>query len=66
MAFLIASSGLWRSLTRPARCGGALTMAEGLAVWFGNEATIDRRPGGPHGCGGRRIHGGDAGRTGGA
>jgi uncharacterized protein YndB with AHSA1/START domain len=30
----------------PARVWAALTTAEGLAAWFGNEATIDLRPGG--------------------
>jgi len=28
------------------RCGAALTTAEGLAAWFGEEADIDLRPGG--------------------
>ncbi len=31
----------------PARVWTALTTAEGLAAWFGDEATIDLRPGGP-------------------
>ena len=31
----------------PARVWAALTTAEGLGAWFGNEATIDLRPGGP-------------------
>ena len=30
----------------PADVWAALTTAEGLAAWFGNEATIDLRPGG--------------------
>jgi uncharacterized protein YndB with AHSA1/START domain len=30
----------------PAQVWAALTTAEGLASWFGNEATIDLRPGG--------------------
>ena len=30
----------------PARVWAALTTAEGLASWFGNQATIDLRPGG--------------------
>ena len=30
----------------PARVWDALTTAEGLGTWFGNEATIDLRPGG--------------------
>ena len=30
----------------PAQVWAALTTAEGLAAWFGNEATIDLRPGG--------------------
>jgi len=30
----------------PARVWAALTTAEGLAAWFGNEATIDLQPGG--------------------
>jgi uncharacterized protein YndB with AHSA1/START domain len=30
----------------PAKVWAALTTAEGLAAWFGNEATIDLRPGG--------------------
>jgi uncharacterized protein YndB with AHSA1/START domain len=30
----------------PARVWAALTTAEGLAAWFGNQATIDLRPGG--------------------
>lgn len=30
----------------PARVWAALTTAEGLASWFGNEVTIDLRPGG--------------------
>jgi uncharacterized protein YndB with AHSA1/START domain len=30
----------------PATVWAALTTAEGLAAWFGNEATIDLRPGG--------------------
>jgi uncharacterized protein YndB with AHSA1/START domain len=30
----------------PARVWAALTTAEGLSAWFGNEATIDLRPGG--------------------
>ena len=30
----------------PARVWAALTTAEGLSGWFGNEATIDLRPGG--------------------
>jgi hypothetical protein len=47
----------------------ALTTAEGLGAWFGDEATIDLRPGGPPGCGGRtgpRCRcGGTGGRAGG-
>jgi uncharacterized protein YndB with AHSA1/START domain len=31
----------------PAEVWAALTTAEGLGTWFGNEATIDLRPGGP-------------------
>lgn len=31
----------------PAKVWAALTTAEGLGTWFGNEATIDLRPGGP-------------------
>jgi uncharacterized protein YndB with AHSA1/START domain len=31
----------------PSAVWTALTTAEGLAAWFGNEATIDLRPGGP-------------------
>ena len=31
----------------PARVWAALTTAEGLSAWFGNEAGIDLRPGGP-------------------
>ena len=30
----------------PARVWAALTTADGLGTWFGNEATIDLRPGG--------------------
>jgi len=30
----------------PARVWAALTTAEGLSAWFGNQATIDLRPGG--------------------
>jgi uncharacterized protein YndB with AHSA1/START domain len=30
----------------PARVWAALTTADGLAAWFGNQATIDLRPGG--------------------
>ncbi len=30
----------------PATVWAALTTAEGLGAWFGNEATIDLRPGG--------------------
>ncbi len=30
----------------PAKVWSALTTAEGLGTWFGNEATIDLRPGG--------------------
>ena len=30
----------------PARVWAALTTAEGLSAWFGNEATVDLRPGG--------------------
>ncbi len=30
----------------PARVWSALTTAEGLGSWFGNQATIDLRPGG--------------------
>ncbi len=30
----------------PAKVWAALTTGEGLAAWFGNEATIDLRPGG--------------------
>src|SRR5207244_11178345 len=30
----------------PSRVWAALTTAEGLSAWFGNEATIDLRPGG--------------------
>jgi uncharacterized protein YndB with AHSA1/START domain len=32
---------------RPADVWAALTTAEGLAAWFGDEAAIDLRPGGP-------------------
>jgi uncharacterized protein YndB with AHSA1/START domain len=31
----------------PAKVWSALTTAEGLAAWFGHQATIDLRPGGP-------------------
>jgi uncharacterized protein YndB with AHSA1/START domain len=31
----------------PGKVWAALTTAEGLAAWFGDEATIDLRPGGP-------------------
>jgi uncharacterized protein YndB with AHSA1/START domain len=31
----------------PAKVWAALTTAEGLGSWFGDEATIDLRPGGP-------------------
>jgi uncharacterized protein YndB with AHSA1/START domain len=31
----------------PAKVWAALTTAEGLGTWFGHEATIDLRPGGP-------------------
>ena len=31
----------------PAMVWAALTTAEGLAAWFGNQAVIDLRPGGP-------------------
>ena len=31
----------------PEKVWAALTTAEGLAAWFGNEAAIDLRPGGP-------------------
>ncbi|HEX3812751.1 MAG TPA: SRPBCC domain-containing protein, partial [Mycobacteriales bacterium] len=31
----------------PAKVWAALTTAEGLGAWFGNQATIDLRPGGP-------------------
>ena len=31
----------------PAKVWGALTTAEGLGAWFGDEATLDLRPGGP-------------------
>jgi uncharacterized protein YndB with AHSA1/START domain len=31
----------------PGRVWDALTTAEGLGTWFGHEATIDLRPGGP-------------------
>lgn len=31
---------------RPERVWAALTTAEGLAAWFGDEATTDLRPGG--------------------
>lgn len=31
----------------PATVWAALTTAEGLSAWFGNDATIDLRPGGP-------------------
>jgi uncharacterized protein YndB with AHSA1/START domain len=31
----------------PAKVWAALTTAEGLSAWFGQEATIDLRPGGP-------------------
>ena len=31
----------------PAKVWAALTTAEGLGTWFGNQATIDLRPGGP-------------------
>jgi len=31
----------------PAKVWAAVTTAEGLGTWFGNEATIDLRPGGP-------------------
>jgi uncharacterized protein YndB with AHSA1/START domain len=30
----------------PRRVWGALTTAEGLGTWFGNQATVDLRPGG--------------------
>ena len=30
----------------PGKVWAALTTAEGLGAWFGNEATIDLRPGG--------------------
>ena len=33
----------------PAKVWAALTTAEGLSAWFGNEATIDLRPGGSAG-----------------
>jgi hypothetical protein len=45
MAFPIASSGLWKSLT-PRQGVDGLTTAEGLAPSFGTEATIDLLPGG--------------------
>ena len=41
----------------PAKVWAALTTAEGLGTWFGNEATIDLRPGG---SGQLRWTGGDA------
>ena len=49
----------------PARVWAALTTAEGLGAWFGNEATIDLRPGGvgPDDLDERR-HGRHADRTG--
>ena len=31
----------------PGKVWAAITTAEGLGTWFGNEATIDLRPGGP-------------------
>ena len=31
----------------PVKVWAALTTAEGLGAWFGNEAAIDLRPGGP-------------------
>ena len=31
----------------PGQVWAALTTAEGLGTWFGNEATVDLRPGGP-------------------
>jgi uncharacterized protein YndB with AHSA1/START domain len=31
----------------PAKVWAALTTAEGLGAWFGNQATIELRPGGP-------------------
>jgi uncharacterized protein YndB with AHSA1/START domain len=31
----------------PAKVWAAITTAEGLSAWFGDEATIDLRPGGP-------------------
>lgn len=31
----------------PAKVWAAITTAEGLGTWFGNQATIDLRPGGP-------------------
>jgi uncharacterized protein YndB with AHSA1/START domain len=37
----------------------ALTTAEGPGAWFGDEATIDLRPGGPDAVG-ERAHGADA------
>jgi uncharacterized protein YndB with AHSA1/START domain len=37
----------------PGQVWAALTTAEGLAAWFGHEATIDLRPGGRPRCGGR-------------
>jgi uncharacterized protein YndB with AHSA1/START domain len=33
----------------PSEVWAALTTAEGLAAWFGNEASIDLRPGGSAG-----------------
>jgi hypothetical protein len=45
MGFLTGSSGPWSWLTCRPRVWAALTTAEGLAAWFGNEAAIDlRRP----------------------
>ena len=49
----------------PAKVWAALTTAEGLGTWFGNQATIDLRPGGSAQMtwtGG--AHGRHAGRTG--
>jgi uncharacterized protein YndB with AHSA1/START domain len=31
----------------PAKVWAAITTAEGLGTWFGNQATVDLRPGGP-------------------
>ncbi len=50
----------------PAKVWAALTTAEGLAAWFGNEAAIDLHPGGSAWMKwNRRAHGADARGTGG-